>query len=53
VHVGATDTADATGAGSFTVFIPRRGQGLTVYIEVRADSGGQTFDSNMIAVSIF
>ncbi|MBT3339908.1 MAG: matrixin family metalloprotease [Planctomycetes bacterium] len=41
------------GTGSYTVRIPGKGAGRTVYLELRADdSTGTTFDSNMVTLNI-
>lgn len=47
-----TGTNTILGTGSFTDTIPPKASGKTVYIEARADSGGSTFDSNMITLVV-
>ncbi|KAA3605192.1 MAG: hypothetical protein DWQ01_21625 [Planctomycetota bacterium] len=51
VQVG-TGSTNASGVGSFTKTIPAAGAGLTAYLEVRVDSGGSTYDSNMLTLVI-
>ncbi|TAH35485.1 MAG: hypothetical protein EYC70_12565 [Planctomycetota bacterium] len=49
----ATGTTSATGSISWTSPpLPARGAGLTVYLEARADQGLETFDSNLLSLSI-
>ncbi|KAA3605179.1 MAG: hypothetical protein DWQ01_21560 [Planctomycetota bacterium] len=47
-----TGTTDPTGAGSFSGTIPPKAAGRTVYLEVRVDNGGSTFDSNMLTLVV-
>ena len=45
-------TLNVIGNVSFTKIVPAAGAGLTVYIEAQVDSGGQTYDSNMLTIYI-
>ncbi|KAA3605181.1 MAG: hypothetical protein DWQ01_21570 [Planctomycetota bacterium] len=47
-----TGMTDAGGNGFFTKTIPPGGAGRTAYLEVRCDSGGTTYDSNMLTLVI-
>lgn len=49
----ATGTTAAGGAGSWTSRpAPPRAAGRTVYVEMRVDSGGETYDSNVVATLV-
>ncbi|RMH05323.1 MAG: hypothetical protein D6702_00610 [Planctomycetota bacterium] len=52
-NVGAVTTSDATGAGSWTVQVPQRAAGATVYLEVGQDDNGTILDSNLLTLSIY
>lgn len=48
-----TGTTDVNGNASWTSgAIPPKGGGKTVYVEARADSAGQTYDSNVVVLQI-
>ncbi len=53
VKTAGTGTTAATGDGSWmSPIIPGRASGRTIYLEMRADSGGNTFDSNVHVLDI-
>ncbi|TAH35798.1 MAG: matrixin family metalloprotease [Planctomycetota bacterium] len=53
VHNLGGGRADSTGAGGFTSPpVPPRLAGRTIYLELAAASGGQLFDSNLVATTV-
>ncbi|TAH35797.1 MAG: peptidase S8 [Planctomycetota bacterium] len=54
VFTAGTGTTAALGFGSWTSSnIPARAAGRIVHVEMRVDSGGDTFDSNYLTISVF
>jgi hypothetical protein len=52
VNVIASGIVASNGKGSFTAQIPSGASGMTVYLEVAAESGGNWFDSNMLTLTV-
>jgi hypothetical protein len=48
----SSGNTDLLGGGIINRTVPASGSGRTVYMEVQADSGGSTFDSNMITIVV-
>jgi hypothetical protein len=48
----SSGNTDLLGSVLITRTVPASGAGRTVYMETQADSGGSTFDSNMITIVV-
>ena len=52
VNIISQGTHSGSGSGSHTATIPAAGSGMTLYLEVAAEIGGQWWDSNMLTLNI-